>query len=103
MIEIWMKFVPQVLLYFASEHNCTEMFSWLIEIWMKTHLLSDINYNIVNPQFQKKCLQETTLMLGLHAMLVTLSGWCRIEFRKANIIGECDTLYRIFNVAYIVE
>lgn len=42
-------------------------------------------------------------MLGLHAVLVTLSGWCRIEFRKANRIGECDTLYTIINVTCIVE
>ena len=34
--------------------TCDEMLSWVIEIWMKDHLVSDSNYNIVNLQFPQK-------------------------------------------------
>jgi hypothetical protein len=39
------------------------MLSWTIEIWMKKHVVSDSNQNIVNLD---------CLMLGLHLVLVTL-------------------------------
>ena len=31
-------------------HLCDELLSWMIEIWMKNHLVSDRNCNIVNLQ-----------------------------------------------------
>ena len=29
-------------------NNCSMKLSWMIETWMKSHLVSDTNYNIVN-------------------------------------------------------
>ena len=33
---------------FASAQFCIEVLSWMIEIWMNDHLVSDDNCNIVN-------------------------------------------------------
>ena len=37
----------QSLVYFASYHVCNEILLWMTEIWMKIHLVSDKNYNIL--------------------------------------------------------
>jgi hypothetical protein len=28
--------------------TCDEILSWMVEIWMKNHLVSDNNYNTIN-------------------------------------------------------
>ena len=35
-------------LYLLSSTTCDELLWWMIEIWMKIHLVSDSNCNIVN-------------------------------------------------------
>ena len=44
--------------------TCNEMLSWMIEIWMRNHLVSDINCNIVNVILPNK-LQRMTNNVGL--------------------------------------
>ena len=33
--------------YFASQRLCNEILSWMIEVWIKHRLVSDIFYNII--------------------------------------------------------
>ena len=66
----------------------------MMENWMKNHLLSDNNYNIVIPYcpiffFNKKW----QIMLGLHLVLVTLHGWFTINIEQDEWID--DTKYVI--------
>ena len=37
--------------YLLLSAACVEILSWMIEIWMKNHLVSDSNYNIVNLRY----------------------------------------------------
>ena len=43
------------MVYFASEHFRDEVVSWVIEIWMKKHLVSGNNCNVhckfITPKF----------------------------------------------------
>ena len=42
------RLLKQGLTYYASWQFCDEILSWMIDIWMKNHLISDSNCNIVN-------------------------------------------------------
>ena len=41
-------FIHQPKPYLLLFATCDEMLSWMIEIWMKNHLVSNNNCNIVN-------------------------------------------------------
>ena len=34
--------------YLLSSATCDEILSWMIEIWMKNHLISESNWNTIN-------------------------------------------------------
>jgi hypothetical protein len=46
----WMmdKFIHWPKPYLLWSATCDEILSWMIEIWMKNHLVSDSNWNTVN-------------------------------------------------------
>ena len=46
--------------------------SWMVEFWMKNHLVSNSNCNTVNLRSPKKFYKEWQIMLGWHLVLVTL-------------------------------
>jgi len=50
--------------YFLLSITCDEMLSWMIEIWMKNHSVSDSNCNTINLN-PLKILQEMTNNVGL--------------------------------------
>jgi hypothetical protein len=39
---------------FLLSATCDEILSWMIEFWMKTHLISDNDCNIVNLSYPQK-------------------------------------------------
>ena len=43
-----MEFIHWPKPYLLLSATCDEILSWVIENWMQNHLVSDINYNIVN-------------------------------------------------------
>ena len=63
---------PKPYLLFSA--TCDEMLSWMIEIWMENHLVSNGNWNIVIPQKNHK---ESQIMLGKQLVLVTL--YCGLQ------------------------
>jgi hypothetical protein len=50
--------------YLPISTTCDEILSWLIEIWMKNHLVSDSNCNTVRPYYPLT-LQGMTNNVGL--------------------------------------
>ena len=66
----------------------------MIKIGMKSHIVSNNNCNIVNPQHPKSnSSKELQIMLGLNSVLVTLHGNLQSVLSKAYIIG--DTEYNV--------
>jgi hypothetical protein len=55
--------------YLLFSTTCDEMLSWMIEIWMKNHLVNDGKRNIVIPP---KNHNESQIQLGKQLVLVTL-------------------------------
>ena len=62
----WMKdeFIHWPKSYLLLSPTCDDMLSWMIEFWIKNHLLSDSKYNTINLQSPKK-LQGMTNNAGL--------------------------------------
>ena len=50
--------------YLLLSSTCEKLKSWIIEIWMKIHLISDNNCNTINLQSPKK-FQGMTHFVGL--------------------------------------
>jgi hypothetical protein len=64
-----------------------EILTWMIEDWMRNHLLSDINCNIVNLWSSKIFTRND------NKMLVTLHRILQLVLSKTTVIG--DTKYVI--------
>ena len=59
--------------YLLLSPTCDEILSWMIEIWMKSNLVSDNDCNTVNLYNPpKNVYKEWQLLLGLYLVLVTL-------------------------------
>ena len=56
----------------------------MIEIWVKSHLVSDHNCNIVTLLCPKKIRKEWQTMLGSHRVLVALHGRFTINIEQGN-------------------
>ena len=69
-----------------------EILSWVIEIWMKFHLVSDSNCNTAANLH--KSYKERQIMLGYHLVLVALHHGLQLVLSKTNRIG--DTTYHIY-------
>ena len=78
---------PYLLLWAA----CDEKLSWMIEIWMKYHLVSDSNCNIVILQSPRIYYKEWQIMLGYQIMLLTL--YISLQWVLSNTIRIGDTKY----------
>ena len=50
--------------YLLLSATCDEILSWMIEMWMKSHLVSDSNCNTIN-LYPPKNLQKLTNNVGL--------------------------------------
>ena len=48
MVEIHAIIETNFGIFFPSQQLCDHILSWMTEIWMKIHLVSDSIYNIVN-------------------------------------------------------
>ena len=44
----------------------------MTEVWMKEHIVSDSDYNIIKVYFPKTNYKECQILLGLHLVLATL-------------------------------
>ena len=72
---------------------CNKLYSCMIEIWMKNHLVSDSTCNIIK-SIMPNYVKEWQLMLGLHLVLVTPPvGGLQLVLSKTYRIGE--TKYNI--------
>ena len=58
------EFIHWLEPYLLLSATCDEILSWMIEIWMKIHLVSDSNCNTLNP-YSPKILQGMTNNVGL--------------------------------------
>ena len=76
--------------YLLLSSTCDEVLSWVIEILMKIHLVSDSNCNTVKSIIRAKKLQGITT-LGSHLVLVTLYCISRLVLSKT--IRIYDTKY----------
>ena len=86
----WPK--PYVLL----SATCDEILSWLIEIWMKIHLVSDSNYRIVNLYSPNLFFfEDWQTMLGQHLVLVTVYRSLRLVLSKTIRIGDINNSYLV--------
>ena len=58
--------------------------SWMIEIWMKNHLVSDNICDIVNLEYAIFIFvnKEWQIMVGLHLVLVILHKWFTISIEQ---------------------
>ena len=61
---------------FLLSATCGEILSWLIEIWMKVHLVSDSRCNTLNLISPPPNDKEWQMMLGSNLVLVTLYHVC---------------------------
>ena len=74
---------------------CYEMLSWMIEIWVKSYLVSDSNCNVINLESPKK-LQimknnvGLTFSVGDTILLSKISNWAR-------------QLELVINISYLVQ
>ena len=44
--------------YFLFSATCDEVLSWMVEIWMKIHLISDGKYSIVDLKIPQNIYKE---------------------------------------------
>jgi hypothetical protein len=70
------EFIHWPNLYLLLSPTCDEILLWVIEIWMKNHMVSDNNSNTVN-------LQGTTNNVGLTSMSDTIP-WVTISIEQDN-------------------
>ena len=54
--------LPKLYLFLSSTFD--DILSWMIELWMKTHLVSDSNCNTVNLSSHHKNYKDLQITLG---------------------------------------
>ena len=74
---------------------CYEMLSWMIEIWVKSYLVSDSNCNVINLESPKnlqimKNNVGLTFSVGDTILLSKISNWAR-------------QLELVINISYLVQ
>jgi hypothetical protein len=70
-------------LYLLLSATCDEIVSYMIKFWMKSHLVSDNNCNIVNLYFPKK-LQGMTNNIDLRFNVGDTIPWFTISIEQEN-------------------
>jgi hypothetical protein len=77
----WMRFIhwPKPYLLLATTYD--EILSWMIEIWMRNHLVSDNTCNTVNVQSPKKW-QGMTINVGLTFSVGSIRPQFRISMEQ---------------------
>ena len=68
------KFIHWPNATFSLSTTCDEILSWMIEIWMKNHLVSVKNYNTIY-LFSPKKLQRMTNNVGLTFSVGDTTWW----------------------------
>ena len=79
--------------YLLLSATCDEILSWMIESWMKNHLVSDSNGNTVNALSPKKITRNDKSCWVNILVLVTLYRGLQLILSKTIRIG--DTKYHI--------
>ena len=81
----WMmdEFIQWRKPYLLLSATCDEILSWMIECWMKNHLVSDSNYNIVNLQFPQK-ITRIANNVGLTYSVGDTILWLTISIEQDN-------------------
>ena len=59
------EFIRWPKIYLLLSATCDEILSWMIEIWINRHLISDNNCNIVQIYIPPTNLQGMTTNIGL--------------------------------------
>ena len=68
---------------FCIQNFCIEILSWMTEIWMENHLVSDSKCNIVNLECPKSSTRNEKIMSGSHLVSMTLHGRLTISIEQA--------------------
>jgi hypothetical protein len=84
MIRTYFGFIqmPIIDTKHASKYLCNETLTWMIDIWMTNHLVSDNNCNIVNMNAQFFSYKEWQIVEDLDIVLVTLHRRLTISIEK---------------------
>ena len=69
--------------YLLLSATCDEMLSWMVENWIKSHVVRDSNCNTVNP-FSPQKLQGMTTNLGLTFSVGDTIPWFTISIEQDN-------------------
>ena len=70
--------------------------SWIIETWMKNHLVIDSNYNVINLWCPFFINNKSQIMLGLHFVLVNPYRWFTVGIEQN--VEKLVTLNTLFSV-----
>jgi hypothetical protein len=77
------EFIYWPKLYLLLSATCDETLSWMIEMQMKNHLVSDSNCNVVNLQSPKR-LQGMTNHIAFTFSVCDTTQWFTIRIEQDN-------------------
>ena len=80
--------------YLLLSASCDEMLSWMIEIWMKNHLVSGSNCNTVILWSPKRFTRDDKIMFGLTCIVGDTTPGLQLVLSTTSRIG--DTRYQIY-------